>query len=322
MPFLRFSRDKRGYETTSLMHSFRGRGEARPRLLYWYRTPPDIKVGRAALDEEAIRALEESNPELTFDWSRILHSHARPQPADRTSDQRHEGGAAGRPPRGGQAPRRAATPPATPPAQTLPAQPRAAEAAAARSRRRRRRSKGIEATRLLFPEEARPAELVPVAEGASGEPGVIAGETPSSAGIDSEPAAGPEAVPGGDVEETPAAPAETATHGSALGAIRHEDLARLRARYAEVQARITQLVTDPQRLENLRALAEQLNPDGWVTAEEVASGLAEFEAVHSALKGMLGRRRRRSRRGGVRHRRGSGAGPGPGGGGPGPAGGA
>ncbi len=73
MPFLRFSRDERGYENTYLCHTFRrGDGPARLRVLYWFRTPPGVKVGRAALTPDAIRSIEESNPELRFDWDAIL----------------------------------------------------------------------------------------------------------------------------------------------------------------------------------------------------------------------------------------------------------
>jgi hypothetical protein len=278
------------------MHSFRGRGDARPRLLYWYRTPPDVKVGRAALDEEAIRALEESNSELTFDWSRILHSRATPQPGDRPPGRRSERAAGGRPRREREAVRQAAPPsapavqPATPAVQPArlpeprPSEPpppgrHPPETGRGKGRRRRRPPKRGEAARLPFPDEARPAA-------ATVGPTELVDE------------GGPAPQEAGEV------PPEVATRGSALETIRRDDLARLRARYAEIQARITQQVTDPQRLERLRALAEQLNPDAWVTAEEVAAGLAEFESVHGALREMVGRRRRRSRRGGVRHRRG------------------
>lgn len=44
----------------------------RPRLLYWYRTAPGIVQGRAALDEDAIRAIEEQHPDIDFDWPAIL----------------------------------------------------------------------------------------------------------------------------------------------------------------------------------------------------------------------------------------------------------
>jgi hypothetical protein len=68
--FLRVSRDQRGYETTFLLHARRP-GD-RPRILYWYRTAPGVRVGRRALDEDAIRAIEEQHPEVEFDWPQLL----------------------------------------------------------------------------------------------------------------------------------------------------------------------------------------------------------------------------------------------------------
>ena len=70
MPFLRLTRDRRGFENTYLMHADRP-GE-RPRLLYWYRTAPGILLGRAPLDEDAIRTIEEQHPDIDFDWPAIL----------------------------------------------------------------------------------------------------------------------------------------------------------------------------------------------------------------------------------------------------------
>ena len=72
MPFLRHARDKRGYETTFVMHSYRpgqGQSAGRTRLLYLFRTPSNRKVGRALLDPEVMEALEHTHPDLTFDWS-------------------------------------------------------------------------------------------------------------------------------------------------------------------------------------------------------------------------------------------------------------
>ncbi len=86
MPFLRFSRDKRGYANTYLCHTFREEGVLRMRVLYWFRTPPDVEVGRPALDAEAIRDIEASNPGLTFDWDEILK--AKPPAAARDRDGR------------------------------------------------------------------------------------------------------------------------------------------------------------------------------------------------------------------------------------------
>jgi len=78
VPYLRFTRDRRGYENTYLLHAAYP-GE-RPRVLYWYRSAPDVRVGRAALDHEAIREIESAHPEILFDWSEILEMGAMAQP--------------------------------------------------------------------------------------------------------------------------------------------------------------------------------------------------------------------------------------------------
>lgn len=70
MPFLRLTRDRRGFENTFLMHA--DRPGDRPRLLYWYRTAPGIVLGRSPLDEDAIRTIEEQHPDIEFDWPAIL----------------------------------------------------------------------------------------------------------------------------------------------------------------------------------------------------------------------------------------------------------
>ena len=73
MPFVRFSRDKRGYEHVYLVHANNNRGaSSAPRILYWYRTPPGVKVGREPFDETVRRALEAEYPNLVFDWKRIV----------------------------------------------------------------------------------------------------------------------------------------------------------------------------------------------------------------------------------------------------------
>ena len=70
VPFLRLTRDRRGFENTFLMHA--DRPGDRPRLLYWYRTAPGIVLGRSPLDEDAIRTIEEQHPDIDFDWPAIL----------------------------------------------------------------------------------------------------------------------------------------------------------------------------------------------------------------------------------------------------------
>ena len=70
MPFLRLTRDRRGFENTFLLHA--DHPGAKARLLYWYRTAPGIVLGRPALDEDAIRTIEENHPDIEFDWPAIL----------------------------------------------------------------------------------------------------------------------------------------------------------------------------------------------------------------------------------------------------------
>ena len=82
-----------------------------------------------------------------------------------------------------------------------------------------------------------------------------------------------------------------------------EQLTRLRARYAELLTRIAERGGDAERIEALRAQAESLNPDTWVTEEEMRKGIDAFEPKIRDLRAALGlRRRRRSRRGGRRRR--------------------
>jgi hypothetical protein len=71
--FFRFSRDKRGYEHFYLVEPVTNRkGKSRPRVLYWYRTPPNVKVGRPPFDDEMRRAIEAQYPDVTFDWTKIV----------------------------------------------------------------------------------------------------------------------------------------------------------------------------------------------------------------------------------------------------------
>jgi hypothetical protein len=76
--YVRVTRDQRGYENTFLLHSARP-GE-RPRVIYWYRSAPGVRVGRPALDEDAIRSIEEQHPEIDFDWPQLLDEAAAAVP--------------------------------------------------------------------------------------------------------------------------------------------------------------------------------------------------------------------------------------------------
>jgi len=170
-----------------------------------------VRVGRAALDEEAIRVIEEHHPQIHFDWPQILKGEQESAPPE---SWRREAGE--RPPVAAPAP----SPMVPGPASRL-AQPETA------------------------PPEAEPPEVEPV--------------NPAHARLGSE------------------------------------GLARLRARYADVAATIGRRVQDEARRQQLREQAERLNPDTWVTDEEVRLGLEHYEAVLASLRDVVGRRRRRKR---------------------------
>lgn len=75
-----------------------------------------------------------------------------------------------------------------------------------------------------------------------------------------------------------------------------EGLSRLRGRYAEMLARISERIQDQERQTELKTLAERLNPDAWVTEEDVLTGLDGYEATFESLRSVVGHRRRRRRR--------------------------
>jgi hypothetical protein len=203
-----------------------------------------VKVGRAALDQEAIRLLEELNPEVDFDWTRILkggpaadESRQPGVPARRAGDRTRRGEA-----------RRVAEP---------------------RGERWGERT----AAPVIHP-PGRPEAAV------GGEPAVEAAEEPRVPESPEEQALPPDVPP-------------TAAHAR-LGS---EGVSRLRGRYAEILARIAERITDEIRREELKSLAERLNPDSWVTDAEVTAGLEAYEGVFESLRAVVGRRRRRRRRG-------------------------
>jgi hypothetical protein len=237
VPRLRFTRDERGYEHTFLVHTSGRRGRERSRVLYWYRSPPAVRVGRPALDAAAIRAIEEANPAIVFDWPTILE-----------------------------------------------ARPGGVEPVEAWRTRRAKPSREPEAR------ESQPPEIVTAPDAPPQHRGPEEGNERQPPGDSAPP------LPAGTFEthapenaEDSQPIAQAAVH-RALGA---EGLVRVRARYAEVLARISSQVTDAAIADELRVLAEHLNPDAWVTDEEVRRGLERFEPVLETLRQRLGRPRRR-----------------------------
>lgn len=226
MPYLRFSRDERGYEHTYVLHGLRS--GSRPRLLYWFRTPPNVNVGRLPLDEDAIRAIEDSNVDLTFDWAKMLR--VKPKPAPVRSDD--DGGRRGR----------------------------------GRGGRRERR---------------------PVPESAAADRSTVASRA------EAKEAAGAEARPnGGD-----GGPVGASQEHSVAALVGDDGLARLRAQYAELRARLTESRAEPAVIEEATARVEALNPDAWRPGEDAVLGIERFETEVAAVKAVLGRRRRRAPRG-------------------------
>ena len=75
MPFVRFSRDRRGYEHLYLVDS---KEHGRSRVIYWFRTPPGVKVGRSPFDAATQRSLEQQYPDVRFDWPQIVAARMPP----------------------------------------------------------------------------------------------------------------------------------------------------------------------------------------------------------------------------------------------------
>ena len=96
MAFLRFTRDKRGYEHFQLVETTTRRGRTRTKVLYWFRTPPGVKVGREPFDEDTRRALEAKYPTVAFDWKRILATPVPSADAEKWRERRREERAAKR----------------------------------------------------------------------------------------------------------------------------------------------------------------------------------------------------------------------------------
>jgi len=89
LAFLRFSRDKRGVENFYLVQpTTNRRGKVRQRVLYWFRSPPDVKVGREPFDQNVRRALETQYPDVEFDWRAIVATPIPSADADKWRERR------------------------------------------------------------------------------------------------------------------------------------------------------------------------------------------------------------------------------------------
>jgi hypothetical protein len=74
VPFLRVIRDRRGYETTYLMHLYRDGQRQRSKILYVFRTPGGVRVGRDPLEPDVLRHIEAQYPDIQFNWQLVRES--------------------------------------------------------------------------------------------------------------------------------------------------------------------------------------------------------------------------------------------------------
>lgn len=83
MPHLRTQRDKRNVDTVALyQNEGRDAGGGRNRLLYFFRSPAWVRIGRTALDPEARQVLAEQYPDTRFEWERLKVPSLRPRGSD------------------------------------------------------------------------------------------------------------------------------------------------------------------------------------------------------------------------------------------------
>ena len=229
-------------------------------MLYWFRTPPSVKVGRSAFDPETIRLLEAQHPDIAFDWNRMLKEPPQAPPPE--LDRRRE----------------------------------AREAREARQARRRlAEGRAGQELRDLDEEgdddrtEVVPAELVEVLEDA--EVGAL--DRPTLEGI-------AEAVSPFDASDQSAASEDAGGANPLLELLGSEGLMRLRARHAALLARIAEVADEARRdaLKADAALVDPdgwLTAEEARAGLETYE--ARYEALRVALGVRRKRRRRRGRRG-------------------------
>jgi hypothetical protein len=265
----------------------RGKGQ---RLLYWFRTPPGVRVGRAPIDEAAILLLEQHNPDVQFDWTRILKdpqlTEAPPRREGREGrdGRERDGRDRDRKDRDRSAQRpRPGTPLPTTRSSRVAAPPAATEAA-----------ESVDAPEPV--EQVDAVELVEPLEIV--EP--ISSVEPIERVEPLEPFETIETIETIEpVETRPFEPTDEDRASASFARLGAEGLGRLRARYAEIMARIAERPLDEDAREELKQRAERLNPDAWVTADEVSAALEQYEAIFEGLRAVVGRyprRRRRSRK--------------------------
>ena len=243
MPFLRLTRDRRGFENTFLMHAD-GPGD-RPRVLYWYRTAPGILLGRPALDEDAIRTIEEQHPDIEFDWPAILALSEVMIHEEEATPQRQQ------------------------------PQPREG-----RRRRGERSASARQSSGELRRDERRRDVNEPAGTAASADADAESGTEPFEPGEPLE--LGTKLLEPVEPAE-PVEPVHHVA-GLLEELAGREIATRLRGRYAEIMARIHEQDVDAALRDARVKRAEPLNPDLWLTPQAILEGVRHADTLFEQLR--------------------------------------
>ena len=249
MPYLRFSRDKIGNENTFVLHSGKARSKSHPQMLYLFRTPPNIKVGRHPLDAEAIRAVEEHNPTVTFDWKKMLKVKGS---LSSESGRQLAHGVRKR---------------------------SKSQSGANKAVRRQKPEVRSSAVEYLKAPTGLTDEIAPDRQDEAVDPQLLEAEAHLTDESSDE-----------GRDEALEVPGEGDSQHPVVSLMGYNTLSRLRARYAETQARINEKAGGQRDLGSIRKQAEQLNPDRWETIEAAVTGIEQFETNAEAVRAKLGRR--------------------------------
>ena len=229
----------------------------RPRILYWYRTAPGVVQGRAPLDEDAIRTIEDQHPDIEFDWPAILALSEVMTPEDET--------------------------PAPQPHRNKEKKRSAFVRENKREPRRDDRAEGpagaveqpVESETNREPESVEPVEPAPVP---AVEPAESAYAREESGELRRDHAGAAFGRVGEPVEPRNRLLEELA--GREIGS-------RLRARHADIVARIDDLDVDGSEKDALFKRAEALDPELWMTPEAVLEGVRNADTLFEKLKAAL-----------------------------------
>jgi len=254
VPFLKLTRDRRGFEHTYLLHTD-APGE-RPRILYWYRTAPDVAIGRPALDEAAIRQIEDQYPLIDFDWPAILALRDAMPPEDEMVPQGRD---------------------------------------VRRERRGERRDEWRERGRSRATARPSAVSSVPrpAAAPMAGTAMDVSGASHAEIEGDEASQAWPDDLPDIELTDTPEeagdgeAPLPASVHGLLEELVGREIATRLRARHAELLTRIHEQSFDDQARSEWLARADALDPDAWLSPHDILDGVQHADQRFDELRRRL-----------------------------------